>query len=133
MLRYDLDKLGWHQFEHLCQALLKHKLGLGLEAWGGTKDWGRDAYYPEALKYPTAETQDGPFVFQCKFVNGANSAGADVEKPILNAIRQECNAIKRRLLAKKWKVLPTVYTFLTNAVLTSALSSTFAIFEVVDG
>ncbi|MCJ7778579.1 MAG: hypothetical protein MUP16_09730 [Sedimentisphaerales bacterium] len=117
MLRYDLDKLGWFEFEHLCQTLLKHKLGLGIEAWGGTKDWGRDAYYPEALKYPTEETQNGPFLFQCKFVNGANSAGAEIEKPVLNAIRQECDAIERRLSAQKWKILPKVYTFLTNAIL----------------
>ena len=121
MLRYDLDKLGWYEFEHLCQTLLKHKLGLGVEAWGGTNDLGRDAYYPEALKYPTEETQGGPFLFQCKFVNGANSAEAKVEKPVLNAIRQECDAIKRRLLSKKWKIPPKVYTFLTNAILASTI------------
>lgn len=123
MLRYDLDKLGWYEFEHLCQTLLKHKLGLGVEAWGGTNDWGRDAYYPEALKYPAQKTQNGPFLFQCKFVNGANSAGANVEKPVLNAIRQECDAIERRLLNKKWKILPKVYTFLTNAILTGTIRS----------
>jgi len=121
MLRYDLDKLGWYEFEHLCQTLLKHKLGLGIEAWGGTNDWGRDAYYPEVLKYPTEENQDGPFLFQCKFVNGANSAEAHVEKPVLNAINQECDAIKRRLSVKKWKIPPRVYTFLTNAILTGTI------------
>ncbi len=123
MLRYDLDKLGWYEFEHLCQTLLKHKLGLGVEAWGGTKDWGRDAYYPEALKYPTEKTKGGPFLFQCKFVNGANSAEAKVEKPVLNAICQECDAIKKRLSIKKWKELPKVYTFLTNAILTGTIRS----------
>jgi hypothetical protein len=123
MLRYDLDKLGWYEFEHLCQAVLKHKLGLGVEAWGGTHDLGRDAYYPEALKYPTEETQGGPFLFQCKFINGANSAESHVEKPVLNAIKQECGAIKKRLSVKKWKILPTVYTFLTNAILTGNVRS----------
>ena len=121
MLRYDLDKLGWHQFERLCQTLLKHKLGLGVEAWGGTNDWGRDAYYSDTLKYPTEEMQDGPFLFQCKFVNGANAADAHVEKPVLNAIKQECDAIKKRLSIKKWKIPPRVYTFLTNAVLTGTI------------
>jgi hypothetical protein len=123
MLRYELDKLGWYEFEHLCQTLLKHKLGLGVEAWGGTKDWGRDAYYLERLKYPTEQIKDGPFLFQCKFVNGANSAGAEVEKPILSAIHQECAAIKRRLSIKKWKIPPKVYTFLTNATLTGTVRS----------
>ena len=31
MLRYDLDKLGWYEFEQLCQTLLKHKIGLELK------------------------------------------------------------------------------------------------------
>ncbi len=123
MLRYDLDKLGWHEFEHLCQTLLKHKLALGVEAWGGTHDWGRDAYYPGALKYPTEETQNGPFLFQCKFVNGANSAEAHVEKPVLGAVKQECDAIEKRLSVKKWKIPPRVYTFLTNAILTGTVRS----------
>lgn len=51
-LRYDLDSLGWLEFEHLVQALLKDRLGMGIEAWGGTGDWGRDAYFVGKLKYP---------------------------------------------------------------------------------
>ncbi len=121
LLRYNLDMLGWYEFEHLCQTLLKHKLSLGIEAWGGTNDYGRDAYYTGELKYPGNEIQKGPFLFQCKFINGANSASAKIEKPILNAVKKECQQITDRLTSNKWTIIPTVYTFLTNAVLSSTL------------
>ncbi len=127
MLRYDLDKLGWYEFEYLCQVLLKHKLGLGIEAWGGTKDWGRDAYYEGELNYPT-KRQVGPFLFQCKFVNGANYAGARNDNLIMNAVKAECKSIKKKLsntnveLSKtrrkrKWDNTPKIYTFMSNAIL----------------
>jgi len=127
MLRYDLDKLGWYEFEYLCQVLLKHKLGLGIEAWGGTKDWGRDAYYEGELNYPT-KRQVGPFLFQCKFVNGANFAGARNDNLIMNAVKAECKSIKKKLsntnveLSKtrrkrKWDNTPKIYTFMSNAIL----------------
>ncbi len=125
MLRYDLDKLGWYEFENLCQILLKHKLGLGVEAWGGTKDLGRDAYYQGDLKYPTEEMRNGPFLFQCKFVNGANSAGAKNENLVLNAVKAECKSIKKKLSdanggmqkSGQWNNPPKTYTFMSNAII----------------
>lgn len=77
MIRYDLNKLGWFQFEKLTQASLKIDLGLAVEAWGESTDLGRDAYTQGALQFPDkAKLCDGPFVFQAKFVAGANAAGA---------------------------------------------------------
>ena len=52
MLAYHLDELGWFEFEQLVQTLLKVRLGLGVEAWGGRGDWGRDVYFEGELKYP---------------------------------------------------------------------------------
>ena len=132
MLRYDLDKLGWYEFENLCQTLLKHKLGLGVEAWGETNDWGRDAYYEGKLRYPSKMQSTGPFVFQCKFVNGANAAGADNTTAILNAVKSECKSIKKKLpdtnIASsktkrkgKWNKSPAIYTFMSNAILRPTL------------
>ncbi len=126
MPRYDLDKLGWHGFECLCQTLLKHKLGFGIEAWGGHKDWGRDAYYEGHLDYPTKTKQEGPFIFQCKFVNGANAAGAKNDDLILKSVKQECKSVEKKLqdrrskvgnkLAKReWDNPPKIYTFMSNA------------------
>ena len=86
MLRYDLDKLAWWDFEALIQTLLKERMGIGIEAWGGSKrDLGRDAYYPGSLKFPTDAVTAGPFVFQCKFVEG-ETPQAQIQPPHLSAL-----------------------------------------------
>ena len=51
-IRYNLDSLGWFQFEWLVQSLLKAELGIGVESWGGRGDWGRDAYSVGPLPFP---------------------------------------------------------------------------------
>src|SRR6266550_543900 len=79
---YKLDDLGWFEFEQLIQTLAKARLGLGVEAWGGRGDWGRDAYFEGRLRYPANDDTNGSFVFQAKFVEGANAAGAKPEKLI---------------------------------------------------
>ncbi len=125
-LKYDLDRLGWYEFEGLVQALLKRVLGMGVEAWGGQGDWGRDAYFSGSLKYPSKSMTGGPFLFQCKFVNGANAAGAQSDAAVLAAIKRECGRISARLgggkipasRAKKediWAKAPSHYGFFTNA------------------
>jgi hypothetical protein len=116
MMRYALDDLGWHEFEQLIQTLLKIRLGLGIEAWGGRGDWGCDAYFPDSLKYPTNEISPGPFVFQCKFVESANAAGAKPEPLVINAVKKECLVIEERLKrGGKWNKRPTNYLLFTNA------------------
>ena len=104
---YNLDSLGWYQFERLCQALLKIRLGSNLEAWGGNRDIGRDAYSEIALRYPDPETlSDGPFVFQAKFVSNANAAGARPRAALVSAVRAECRRIvERHRTHPKWYVL----------------------------
>lgn len=120
-LTYRLDDLGWFEFERIIQALLKAQLGLGVEAWGGSGDLGREAYFEGQLRYPIIDLTDGRFVFQCKFVEGANAAGAKVDDLILNAVRKERTAIKKRLENGAWKVEPTHYGLFTNAPLAPAL------------
>lgn len=72
MIRYRLDDLGWFQFEWLIQALSKTDLGVGIESWGGTADFGRDAYFSGSLNYPANHiTISGTFLFQAKFVQDA--------------------------------------------------------------
>ena len=68
MIRYRLDDLGWYQFEWLIQSLLKAECGLFVESWGGSGDYGRDAYSKEKLTFLKNRAQKGPFVFQVKFV-----------------------------------------------------------------
>ena len=115
MLRYDLDRLGWFEFEQLIQTLLKIRLGCGVEAWGGQGDWGRDAYFDGTLCYPTLRKTRAAFLFQCKFVEAANAAGAKPEALILGAVRKECDHIVKRQQQLVWKKLPSVYALFSNA------------------
>lgn len=115
MLHYDLDRLGWFEFEQLIQTLLKIRLGCGVEAWGGRGDWGRDAYFDGTLCYPTVRKTRAAFLFQCKFVEAANAAGAKPEALILGAVRKECDHIVKRQQQGTWKKYPTVYALFSNA------------------
>jgi hypothetical protein len=126
VLLFDLDKLGWHDFESLIQALLKVTVGVGVEAWGGHHDYGRDAYFDGSLRYPTTALSRGPFLFQCKFVEGANAAGSDAFGRLEEACRQEAERVEFRLLPAKhprslhrtWDTAPRHYILYTNASLT---------------
>lgn len=115
MLRYRLDDLGWYQFEWLCQSLLKASLGLALECWGGAhSDLGRDAYCKVDLPFPSKSSMTpGPFCFQVKFVEEANSSGADPVKLLIGAIYKEASLIRKRINSKSI-VSPKCYVLLTN-------------------
>lgn len=133
MIRYGLDDLGWYQFEWLAQSLLKAELGLGVESWGGSHDHGRDAWCDEALPFPARHSlSEGPFLFQAKFIQGANAAGAKVDKALLAAVSAEAAEIRRRILArpsaarrKPWRE-PAHYVLLTNAPLSARLRTGIA-------
>jgi hypothetical protein len=114
-ISYNLDSLGWMQFESLIQVLLKAELGLGLELWGGSADHGKDAYCAHELNFPSRHTTNpGPFVFQVKFIAGANAAGADFDSILMRAVKKEGELIKNRIEAAKW-IRPKQYVFITNA------------------
>lgn len=121
MIRYRLDELGWYQFEWLCQSLLKANLGIAIEAWGGSSDLGRDAYWKRALSLKSAGVETpGPFVFQAKFVSGANAAGAIPDGAILTSVKKECRAITKRALSSSYEK-PSTYVLMTNAPLSATL------------
>ena len=102
MLRYHLDDLGWFQFEWLIQSLLKAECGLLVESWGGSGDYGRDSYSKGKLALLKNSTTNGPFVFQTKFVQNANSSNANSETSIIAAIEREIERIKHRIELKQW-------------------------------
>jgi hypothetical protein len=115
MARYRLDDLGWFQFEWLCQSLLKAKLGLGVEAWGGYSDLGRDAYCKDGLRLGKEPAPaPGPIVFQAKFVEEANAAGAKPFSKLRAAVSAEIDRIKDRIRKGTFQV-PSSYVLLTNA------------------
>jgi Tfp pilus assembly protein PilF len=109
------------EFERLIQTVVKTRLGFGIEAWGGSGDWGRDGYLEGKLCYPSNQKTDGPFVFQCKFVENANAAGAKPQKTLMGAVQKECSKIRKNLKSRKWKEAPNCYGFFTNAPCTAAL------------
>ncbi len=119
MLEYRLDDLHWAEFEKLCQGLLKARLSVGVEAWGGSGDWGNDAYCQAPLRYPGSEVQQGPFQFQAKFIEGANAAGAKPKASLVAAVKRECQRIKSRNLPS-----PSVYALLTNAAVSADTRTT---------
>jgi tetratricopeptide (TPR) repeat protein len=118
-LGQKLDQLGWSGFERLVQALLKAKLGVAVEAWGGSGDMGRDAYFAGKLKFPAEVEQSGPFVFQCKFVQSANAAGSNPGPNVLKAAQAESKQIIERLKNGTWSETPQCYVCITNATLNS--------------
>lgn len=120
-IRYHLDDLGWYQFEQLVQAALKAELGIGVESWGERRDHGRDVYCKNSLRFPSKHiVQDGPFIFQVKFVENANASGARFEETISNVVKLECTRIKERQEKDEWEE-PKHYILLTNAPLSAHL------------
>lgn len=118
---YRLDDLGWYQFERLCQTLLRAAHGAALEAWGGTKDGGKDAYCPKRLNYPDPNTTaDGPFLFQAKFVANANATGSNPGPALLKAVKAESQRIVERIDQALW-CQPRFYTLMTNVPLSEGL------------
>jgi hypothetical protein len=124
MLRYDLDALGWYQFEWLVQSLLKEDIGLTIESWGGRRDFGRDAYCDSELHFPEKQfLSEGPFVFQVKFVEGANRSGAQPFPSLRIAVVKESTHINKRISSNDWET-PAHYVLLTNAVVDGAERTT---------
>ncbi|NQT86321.1 hypothetical protein HQ560_06120 [bacterium] len=120
MIRYRLDELGWWHFEALVQSVLKAELGIGVEAWGGSGDLGRDAYAEGPLEFPARGRRSrGPFIFQAKFVEGANAAGAKPKKALLKALHSETARIENRRESSEWAE-PRQYALLTNASATTS-------------
>jgi hypothetical protein len=116
MLRYHLDDLGPYQFEKLTQSALKAVGGLTIESWGNRGDWGRDSYSPGPLRFPNSKVQTtGPFIFQTKFVEGANSAGARPQAALVSSASKEVSRILDRIKKHIWKE-PTHFTFITNSL-----------------
>jgi hypothetical protein len=121
---------------------LKVKLGFGVEAWGGSGDFGRDAYFHGVLDYPTPGSK-GTFVFQAKFVDAANAAGAKSNLLIRGAVAKEANRIKTRISGGD--APPNQYALFTNApcrhdtrraihgLLTGAIADPMASVHIHDG
>jgi len=126
MIRYRLDDLGWFQFEWLAQSLLKADLGIGVESWGGHADRGVDVFSDGPLRFPSKDLDsEGPFVFQVKFVENANAAGAKPRAAVLSAVGKESRRIAERISSGDWSE-PRHYVYVTNACLSANLREKIA-------
>lgn len=121
MIRYRLDDLGCYQFEKLVQSSLKASVGLGVESWGNRADMGRDAYAPGLLRFPDRRQElKGPFLFQVKFVEGANASGSRPTRTLLSSASKERDRISHRLTQRMWN-LPSHFVFITNSPIDAAV------------
>lgn len=120
MADYKFDDLGWYQFERLVQGLLKADLSLTVESWGGRGDWGRDAWCTSPLALTRGVTPSpGPFLFQVKFVEHANAAGARPVPALKHAVTAEVAKL-RSSRPIRGQPSPRHYVFVTNAPLSPA-------------
>lgn len=116
--RYRLDDLGWQLFEALCQSILLNRFAVGVQAWGGTGDWGRDAFFEGVLPIPDGSRANRrQFVFQAKFVENANAAGARPTAALTKAINKEIKRLAHR-------DPPDCFVLMTNVSLSSDLRTT---------
>ena len=118
MGRYRLDDLGWYQFENLIQSLLKTKCGLLIESWGKGKDFGRDAYTKNPIKFPDDRENEGSFIFQVKFIDNASLNNTKGFNNLKKAVNCEIKEIQSRIEKGTW-TSPNFYTLVTNFPITA--------------
>ena len=116
MLTYNLDSLGWYNFERLTGSLMREILGPGVEAFGGTKDQGRDCVFRGKAPYPSiSEEWDGTWIIQVKHTNSSQIGALNSEKSIRGAFLSELASIEQRR-----KVIFQNYLFVTNVSISAA-------------
>lgn len=114
--KYNLEQLGWFNFEQLVRTLLREIVGNGLSTFSGSVDQGRDATFSgEATSFPSkSDRWSGEWIFQIKH-RTYSTRGADV-------VRTE---LKRTLPAEitriqsKYRHKCQNYVAITNCPLTA--------------
>lgn len=114
--KYNLEQLGWFNFEQLVRTLLRQIVGNGLSTFSGSVDKGRDATFSgEATSFPSESNRwTGEWIFQVKH-RAYSTRGAD-------AVRTE---LKRTLPAEVTRIFQKHhhecenYVAITNCPLTA--------------
>ena len=114
-MKYNLERLGWFNFERLIATLLKQVIGPGVSSFSGSADQGRDATFQGKAFFPSRSTPvTGEWVFQVKY---RDFLGKDI-----SAIRRELKQSLAGELKKvlfKYMVRCDVYVLITNCPLTA--------------
>jgi len=96
--KYNLEQLGWFNFEQLVRTLLREAIGNGLSTFSGSVDQGRDATFcGEATSYPSkTDRWHGSWIFQVKH-RAYSTRGADtVREELKRTIPAEIERILRK-------------------------------------
>jgi hypothetical protein len=115
MGKYNLERLGWFNFERIITTLLKEVVGPGVSSFSGSSDQGRDATYTGRSNFPSADSpSSGHWIFQVKY--------RSVEQRDIVQIRNELRSSLSEELIKilqKYHHQCDVYLYLTNCPLTA--------------
>lgn len=127
MSHYDLNRLGWQQFEHLVQALALKELGSGVRLFGSGSDGGREATFDGAIDFPKGggAPWEGYGVLQVKHRERPTTTTADW-KWFLDEVEIELKKWEKRSAASSGKPgakFPQYFIFATNVTLTGTEST----------
>jgi hypothetical protein len=116
MGHYDLNRLGWQQFEHMIQALAKRELGNGVRPFGAGKDGQRDATFRGPVTFPVGAktTWNGYGVIQVKHRETPTTTTTDW-RWFLEEVRGELRGWTSK--ARLDKEAPKYLLFATNVAL----------------
>nr|WP_250255130.1 hypothetical protein [Chryseobacterium sp. Marseille-Q3244] len=73
MIKYELHRLGWHDFQQLCLTIAREILGQTVSNFLDTNDAGMDGAFSGTWKQKDNEDLKGNFIIQCKFTNKVQS------------------------------------------------------------
>jgi len=87
--KYDLHKLGWQGFQHLCLNLIREILGQTVQSFLDSNDGGRDGAFEGTWQVNGKEQLSGKFVIQCKHFGKENSRikFSDLKDELFNRIK----------------------------------------------
>ena len=114
--KYNLEQLGWFNFEQLIRTLFRDLLGPGLSTFSGSVDQGRDATFNgRANLFPGKEKRwDGYWILQVKHRTYSSSGANATRRQLKQALVEEVEKI-----TGKHNHPCDNYTFVTNCPLTA--------------
>lgn len=71
---YNLDRLGWKNFQHLCAIILRESLGQTFQTFADGNDAGRDGAFNGIWLTQKGESLHGSFTAQCKHTSRSDAA-----------------------------------------------------------
>lgn len=71
---YQLHRLGWKSFQHLCGTMLRESMGQTYEVFSDSRDGGRDGSFFGTWTSHKGESLSGSFTIQCKHTSKPNQS-----------------------------------------------------------